>query len=107
MGELPLPQALRRRRAEALAASWPENPFDRNRPARVDPDKIENLPMRGEKTRFVLNAIVSGDCPLAMIDGKVFAVGDSLYGEYKVAAIDSESVRLEGAGGSRNLRLAK
>jgi hypothetical protein len=55
----------------------------------------------------VLNGVLSGTKPLAMINGLVVTVGDRLADGSVITAIDSRSVTLQGPQGPWTLELAK
>lgn len=94
------------------AADWPENPFfhpvsARPVESREDAEE-EGEPSRGgEQPRFVLNAIISGTEPLAMINGLVVAIGDQLADGSVITAIDTYSVTLQRPQGPWILRLSE
>jgi len=88
-----------------VAAVWPRDPFFRF----ADPGAGEETragPADPRPTaRFALSAVLSGSPPLALINGRVVAVGDRLADGSIVVAIDADSVTLEGSQGSWTLRL--
>jgi hypothetical protein len=88
-------------------AAWPEDPFQRRReiaPATED----ARLSARPEQpAAFVLNAIISGDTPRALINERVLAVGDRLADGSTVVAIDTFSVALSGPAGTWTLELSE
>ena len=52
-----------------------------------------------------LNAVlISSDRRVAVINGRIYRVGDDVYGN-KIASIDANSVQLDGAGGKITLFL--
>ena len=98
------PAMLEQRRA-IVSAPWPTDPF-------YEADYVDPSSAPKEKTRaavarakFVLNAIVGGSAPLALIDGRIVGVGDPLAGGWRVAAIDEDTVTLNGPRGPRVLKL--
>lgn len=100
-------QRLLREQHDLAAAAWPPDPFRRvetneNTSTQVDDDLADD-----DKTTFVLNAIISGSVPLAMINGRVIVVGDQLADGSTVAAIDTYSVELSGPMGPWTLTLSE
>jgi hypothetical protein len=92
------------------AADWPADPFFRQHSPLLE----ENAEAQGrvrepsvERPRLVLNAIVSGAKPLAMINGLVVLVGDRLADGSVITAIEDYVVRLEGPQGPWTLRLSE
>lgn len=108
----PATSEARLRELRILAATdWPEDPFFRTvsaHPAESREDVQEREPSRGTgQPRLVLNAIISGAKPLAMIDGLVVAIGDQLADGSVITAIDTYSVTLQRPQGPWILRLSE
>jgi hypothetical protein len=94
-----------RERATLTAAGWPPDPFHRHGqtglPQLLGPELTEP-----EQTgSLMLSGIISGSSPLAMINGRVVAVGDRLGQGAIVTTIDDDSVTLQTPNGKRILRL--
>jgi hypothetical protein len=108
----PAPSEAELRERHMLAATdWPEDPFFRTvsaPPAESREDVEGREPSRGTgQPRLVLNAIISGAEPLAMIDGLIVAVGDQLADGSVITAINTDSVRLQRPQGPWILRLSE
>ena len=90
----------------SAAGAWPADPFHgRVSVARQVADVIVNEPNYMPARVYNLSAIMGGTNPLAMIDGRLVGVGDTLAGDVTVAAIDEFTVTLRGPHGSRVLKL--
>lgn len=93
----------------AAAVAWPADPFFRSgawsqydRQTQAQPSELS-----GGQPGFVLNAVLSGTKPLAIINGLVVTVGDRLADGSVITALDSRSVTLQGPQGTWTLELAK
>ena len=88
-------------------APWPEDPFQRRREFAPGTEDAR-LSARPERpAAFVLNAIISGDVPRALINERVLAVGDRLADGSTLVAIDTFSVAFSGPEGTWTLELAE
>ena len=102
--------ALTAKQAEAwrltAAADWPDDPFTRierySDQSGVDPIVADED--SGDNRGFVLNAVMKGDPPLAMVNGRIVAVGDRID-DAIVERIGSYSVRLRSGEEVRTLRI--
>jgi hypothetical protein len=91
--------------AVPLAAEWAADPFHRLRPATA-PDQPQTPVQPGQPpAALVLEGILNGAAPSALISGQIAGVGDRLPGGYTVAAIDAYSVTLDGPQGPWTLKL--
>jgi hypothetical protein len=94
------------RERQALAAGeWPADPFWRPdqpepaEPVQADPGApAENTPLK-------LTAVINGPAPLAMINGRVVAVGDHVLDGVVVTAIGDNWVTLQVPDGEKTLTL--
>jgi len=101
----PLSVEHQRERALVAAAAWPADPFRQHgERASLPPGQPTRRPA-GPQDTLTLNGIISGPSPLAMISGRIVAVGDQLGPEITVAAIDDDSVVLHTTRGDRTLAL--
>jgi hypothetical protein len=105
-------EAWLREQATLAATDWPEDPFFGAVSAHLAESREDaeeaGEPSRGtEQPRFVLNAIISGAEPLAMIDGLIVAVGYQLADGSVITAIDTYSVTLQRPQGPWILRLSE
>ena len=90
----------------AASADWPDDPFtrverysDQSVEDPIPPDEIPD-----DKRGFVLNAVINGDPPLAMINGRIVGVGGRID-DAIVERIGSYSVRLRSGEEMRTLRI--
>ncbi len=89
----------------AAATAWPDDPFTKmERFSEPDTKSDPNAQNPDDKHAFVLNAVMYGNPPLAMIDGRIVTVGDRIDGAV-VEKIGSYSVRLRLHDGVRTLRV--
>jgi hypothetical protein len=93
-------------RAELTAAPWPADPFLvlREPPTAVGQTVAEPAVAPRQP---VLNAIISGPTPRALIDGKIVTLGDRLADGSIVTAIGAYAVSLQGPQGAYSLALAQ
>ena len=98
-------QRARRAQQDLADAAWPRNPFLRPLSERTQESDQEHADTPAEQPQFVLNAIVGGTAPLAMINGRTVAEGDVLSDGSTLTAIDAYSVTLRGPRGIWTLRL--
>ncbi len=89
------------------AAAWPESPFQRTPPAAPEPARLTAAAPAPARPGLRLDGIIAGSVPRALVSGRIVGVGDRLPGGYRVAAIDSDSVTLEGSEGPWTLSLAE
>ena len=94
-----------RERQATAAAVWPADPFWR--PGQAEPAQSvqTDLGTPGKDTLLTLTGIISGPAPLAMINGRVVAVGDHVLDGVIVTAIDDNSVTLQTPDGKKTLTL--
>ena len=87
------------------AAAWPEDPFTKMERF-SDPDSGSGpaSPSADDTRAFVLNAVMKGNPPLAMINGRIVTIGDRIEGAV-VEEIGAYSVRLRLQDGVRTLRV--
>lgn len=97
---------LRERRLLAEAA-WPADPFFKFTAPDQQQVQQEQAVDGAMGPRFLLKAIMSGERPLAMINGTVCAVGDRLADGSTIIAIDDCTVTLKGPQGPWLLRLSE
>lgn len=83
---------------------WPPDPFFRSAPAQpaadpgAAPTTRPDAAAAAQPAPFALSAILGGEPPLALIDGRVVGVGDTLAEGVTIVAIDDLSVTIaEGA----------
>jgi hypothetical protein len=88
-------------------AVWPEDPFRRRRELTPETEDPRHADRPEQPAAFVLNAIVSGDTPRALINERVLAVGDRLADGSTIVAIDTFSVALSGPEGTWTLELSE
>lgn len=90
----------------AAARGWPDDPFTRieRYSERSAEDPVSADENSSDKRGFVLNAVMKGDPPLAMINGRIVGVGDRID-EAIVERIGSYSVRLRAGEEVRTLRI--
>ena len=98
-----LPEAVERELKELKPLPWPTDPFFRGASHTLAKHDVI-APGAGEN-RTVLNGIIRGDPPLAMINGTIVAVGDRLADGSVVTAVNGLSVCLDGPNGPRILEL--
>lgn len=96
-----------RERGLLAAAAWPANPFFRFAAPEQAQGGQEQTAHSEIGPRFLLNAIISGEQPLAMINGTVHSVGDHLADGSTITAIDEYAVTLQGPHGPWTLRLSE
>jgi hypothetical protein len=84
---------------------WPADPFQRLRSGTPDTTADSSAAPTDVRARPVLNGIIGGSSPRALIQGQIVAVGDRVVGGYTVTAIDAYSVTLEGPQGPWTLTL--
>lgn len=103
---------MRRRQAEWAAAAWPANPFNRlssaaQKTAAAPPARpADNIGTTASET-WTLTAILSGNPPLALINGQIVKTGDFLTDNLYVFSITAKAVALQGPEGTRILQLAE
>jgi len=91
---------------ELADAEWPANPFFRRAAGAAGGlQESENPVDQDERGLFVLNAIISGAAPRAMINGRVVTVGNRLDDGSVITAIDAFEITIEGPCGASVLRL--
>jgi hypothetical protein len=88
-------------------APWPEDPFLHRREFAPRAEDAQLSARPEQPAAFVLNAIISGDVPRALINERVLAVGDRLADGSTLVAIDTFSVALSGPKGTWTLELSK
>jgi len=95
----------RRERQATVAAEWPADPFWR--PDQTEPTQsVQTDPgTPGEHTPLTLSGVISGTAPLAMINGRVVAVGDHVLDGVIVTAIGDNWVTLQTPDGEKTLTL--
>jgi hypothetical protein len=87
-------------------ASWPPDPFSRAAAQPAADSAVDTIRSGGDgELRCVLNGIISGDPPLAMINGMVVALDDRLADGTVVTSIGPDSVTLERPTGTQVLGL--
>ncbi|MCK4340576.1 MAG: hypothetical protein KAY37_02485 [Phycisphaerae bacterium] len=89
-----------------VPGGWPPDPFFRLSASEPDEDEAADSETASEQMQFVVDAIISGTTPLAVINGEVVAVGGQLSDGSTVTAIESYSVTLRGAQGEWTLKLS-
>jgi len=96
-------------REQRLIAStpWPHDPFFRLTALDAQEESDQEAQHGGDEAIFVLNAVISGPPPLAMINGSVVAVGARLLDGSTVTAIDAHGVTLRGPQGPWTLVLSE
>jgi len=102
-----IPPAGPRARGLLAAAAWPADPFFRLATPEQTPGRPEETPHSEIGPRFLLNAIISGQRPLAMINGTVHSVGARLADGSTIIAIGEYAVSLQGPHGPWTLRLSE
>ena len=92
-----------------LAAPWPADPFFRDVATRKHGGNSGDVhtPASRADQPYVLSATISGERPLAMINGTVLAVGDRLGDGSTITAIDNCAVTLQGPQGPWVLELSE
>ena len=87
------------------AAAWPDDPFTKmERFSEPDSGSGQVAPNPDDTRAYVLNAVMKGNPPLAMIDGRIVTVGDRIDGAV-VEEIGAYTVRLRLQDGVRTLRV--
>lgn len=86
-----------------LAATWPANPFYKDR--KNEPGANPKNEAADANARFILSAIIQGCRPQALIDGAYLTVGDRLPDGSRILTIESNSVVLQGPEGPWTLKL--
>jgi hypothetical protein len=95
-----------RERRATTAAVWPADPFWRPEQAKLTQQPVRPDPgTSGDEAPLTLTGVISGPAPLAMINGRVVAVGDQVLEGVVVTAIDGDSVTLQTPGGEKTLTL--
>jgi hypothetical protein len=104
-----IPEAELAERRLLAAAPWPADPFFRTATTRKHGGETrhEQAPASGANRPYVLSATVSGERPLAMINGTVLSVGDRLGDGSTITAIDNYAVTLQGPQGPWVLELSE
>lgn len=103
-----IPEAELAERRLLSAAPWPANPFFRaGTRKRGGEHGHEHTPASGTEQRYVLSATISGEKPLAMINGTVLSMGDRLGDGSMITAIDDYAVTLQGPQGPWVLELSE
>ena len=100
-------QAELRERRLLAGAAWPADPFFKLTASEQQPDRQEQAADGAIGPRFLLKAIMSGERPLAMINGTVCAIGDRLADGSTIIAIDDYTVTLQGPQGPWLLKLSE
>ena len=89
----------------AAASAWPDDPFTKmERFSDPDSESGPASPSPDDKHAYVLNVVMKGNPPLAMINGRIVTVGDRIDNAV-VEEIGSYSVRLRLHDGVRTLRV--
>jgi hypothetical protein len=100
-----IPQPAPPEPAPPAATPWPADPFFRfAAPERAQGRQVQTSPS-ASGPRFLLNAIISGQRPLAMINGTVHSVGERLADGSTIVAIGEYAVTLQGPQGPWTLEL--
>jgi hypothetical protein len=87
------------------AMAWPDDPFTKvERFSDPDSESGPASPNPDDKRAFILNAVMKGNPPLAMINGRIVTVGDRIDSAV-VEEIGSYSVRLRLHDGVRTVRV--
>jgi hypothetical protein len=103
----PLSAEHQRQRQMLAAAEWPTDPFWR--PGEVEvPQPVRPEPgAPGQDRPLALTGVISGGVPLAMINGRVVAIGEQVSDGVVVTAIDDNSVTLQTPEGQKTLTLSE
>jgi len=104
-----IPETELAERRSLAAAPWPADPFFRTAAPRQHGGETghEQAPASRANQPYVLSATISGERPLAMINGTVLTVGDRLGDGSTITAIDNYAVTLQGSQGSWVLELSQ
>lgn len=92
---------------DAGSVPWPANPFFRERPAVAQEAEAVDVFSPASGVDYVLTAILSGEPPMAMIDGRLVGVGDKLGDQTIIIGIDGSTVTIREPDQTRVLRLPK
>jgi hypothetical protein len=89
------------------AAPWPANPFFRAAAGEPEAHRQGRAAVSATEPRYALTATLSGEQPLAMINGEVLSIGDRLGDGSTITAINDWAVSLQGPHGPWILRLSE
>jgi len=107
VGQQDISEELRRRQRAIAEASWPPDPFRARSFVDFGPEGSPQTPDDApiQAGTLALNGVIGGAAPLALINRRVVAVGDSLGPDVTVTAINDDSVTLDTPNGQRTLKL--